>query len=235
MVTDFDAHRKALTSVAITLLATLTSLESSVDTRTPSAEDSFAQGIVADFSHDVTELLQAWNQGDADARDRLMPLVYQELRRRAAAHLRREHRGHTLQPTALVHEAYLRLVDQRRVAWKNRAQFFGVAAEIMRRILVDRARAHLATKRSGQWSRVTLDQAVAVTPPVDVNVLDLDAALTELATFDGRKSRIAELRFFGGLSLEEVGNLLDVSLATVERDWQVARAWLFNRLSNPPQ
>ena len=186
---------------------------------------------MAGANHDVTELLRAWSGGDAAARDRLIPLVYEDLRRCAAAYLRRERRGHTLQPTALVHEAYVRLVDQRRPAWQNRAQFFGVAAELMRRILVDRARAHRAAKRSGQWSRVTLDPDLAVTKPVDVEVLDLDTALTALAAFDARKSKIAELRFFGGLSLEETGEVLGLSIATVERDWQVARAWLFNALT----
>jgi RNA polymerase sigma factor (TIGR02999 family) len=160
-----------------------------------------------------------------------MPLVYDELRRRAAAYLRRERRDHTLQPTALVHEAYLRLIDQRRVVWQNRAQFFGVASSMMRRILVDRARARRMAKRSGRWARVTLDEARAGTPPVDVEVLDLDAALTRLAAFDPRKSQIAELRFFGGLSLEETSHVLRLSVATVERDWQAARAWLFKTMS----
>ena len=180
--------------------------------------------------HDVTTLLQAWTAGDASAGDQLMAVVYEDLRRRAAAQLRREQRGHTLQPTALVHEAYLRLVDQRRVMWQNRGQFFGVACQMMRRILVDRARAHRMRKRSGQWARVTLDEAVRATPPVDVDVLDLDAALTRLTMFDARKSRLAELRFFGGLSLEETGEVLGISLATAERDWQAARAWLFKEL-----
>jgi RNA polymerase sigma factor (TIGR02999 family) len=184
--------------------------------------------------HEVTELLQAWGQGNVAARDLLMPLVYQELRRRASAYLRRERPDHTLQPTALVHEAYLRLVDQRRIAWRNRAQFFGVAAEMMRRVLVDHARANRTLKRSGMLTRVTLDPGVAVIDPVDVDVLDLDAALTRLAAFDARKSRIAELRFFGGLSLKEAGEVLDISLATVEREWQVARAWLFDALSRRP-
>ena len=184
--------------------------------------------------HEVTELLQAWSEGNVAARDLLMPLVYDELRRRASAYLRRERPGHTLQPTALVHEAYLRLVDQRRVAWRNRAQFFGVAAEMMRRVLVDHARANKAAKRSGMLSRVTLDPDVAVTRPVDIDVLDLDSALARLAAFDERKSRIAELRFFGGLSLKEAGEVLNLSLATVERDWQVARAWLFDALSSRP-
>lgn len=185
-------------------------------------------------SHEVTRLLQAWSEGDTGARDRLMPLVYQELRRRAAAHLRRERRDHTFQPTALVHEAYLRLVDQRRAAWQNRAQFFAVASQMMRRILVDRARARRMAKRSGRWARVTLDEAVKAAPPVDLDVLDLDAALTRLAEFDQRKSQIAELRFFGGLSLEETGEALGLSVATVERDWQAARAWLFKTLSAAP-
>jgi RNA polymerase sigma factor (TIGR02999 family) len=180
--------------------------------------------------HDVTELLHAWSGGDLPPRDRLMPLVYQELRKRAAAYLKRERRDHTLQPTALVHEAYLRLVDQRRAVWQNRAQFFGVASQMMRRILVDRARRRAGSRRSGRWQRVTLDGAPA-TPPADVDVLDLDAALNELASFDERKSRVAELRFFGGLSVEETAEALEISSATVERDWQAARAWLFKTLS----
>lgn len=180
---------------------------------------------------DVTALLQAWNQGDLAAREQLMPLVYDELRRRAAACMRRERQGHLLQPTALVHEAYLRLVDQRQTAWRSRAQFLAVAAEIMRRILVDSARAHRTTKRSGQWSRVSLDPAAATARPYDVDLLDLDAALTKLAALDARKSRIAELRFFAGLSLEEAGHVLQVSPRTVERDWEAARAWLFKALS----
>ena len=181
-------------------------------------------------SHDVTALLQAWSAGDAGARDALIPLVYQELRRQAAGHLRRERRGQTLQPTALVNEAYLRLVDQRRAIWQNRAQFFAVASQMMRRILVDRARAHKMAKRSGLWTRVTLDESLKVASPVDVDVLDLNAALTRLSTFDPRKSQIAEHRFFGGLSLEEAADVVGVSRATVERDWQAARAWLFKEL-----
>lgn len=181
-------------------------------------------------SHDVTALLQAWSAGDTAARDRLMTVVYQELRRRAAAQLRREGRNQTLQPTELVHEAYLRLVDQRRIVWQSRGQFFGVACQMMRRVLVDRARAHRMAKRSGQWVRVTLDEAVRATPSVDVDVLDLDAGLTRLALFDSRKSQLAELRFFGGLSLAEAGDALGISPATAERDWQAARAWLFKEL-----
>jgi RNA polymerase sigma factor (TIGR02999 family) len=185
--------------------------------------------------HDLTALLHAWTAGDTDARDQLMAVLYRELRRLAAARLRRERPGHSLQPTALVHEAYLRLVDQRRVVWQNRGQFFGVASEMMRRILVDRARAHRMAKRSGRWVRVTLHEAARVAPAVDVDVLDLDAALTRLADFDPRKSRLAELRFFGGLSIDEACEALGVSHATVERDWQTARAWLLKELSGGPR
>jgi RNA polymerase sigma factor (TIGR02999 family) len=181
-------------------------------------------------SHDVTALLHAWNAGDAAARDQLVALVYADLRRRAAAQLRRERRGVSLQPTALVNEAYLRLVDQRRIMWQNRGQFFGVACQMMRRILVDRARAHRMAKRSGQWTRVTLDDRLKAAAPIDVDVLDLDTALTRLAEFDPRKSQLAELRFFGGLSLREAGGALGISIATAERDWQAARAWLLKEL-----
>ena len=181
----------------------------------------------------VSSLLQAWGRGDLDAHARLMPLVYQELRRRAAAYLRRERLGHTLQPTALVHEAYVRLVDQDVTPWQHRGQFFAIAALMMRRILVDRARAKNMAKRSGRWARVTLVDDVAHTQAREVDVLDLDAALTELAAFDARKSRVAELRFFTGLSLQETGDALNLSVATVEREWQAGRAWLFARLTKP--
>ena len=183
-----------------------------------------------DNSHEVTGLLHAWTAGDLGARDRLVSVVYRDLHKRAAAYLRRERVGHTLQPTALVHEAYLRLVDQRRVVWQNRGQFFGVAAQLMRRILVDRARARKMAKRSGQRVRVTVDEAARAIPPVNVDVLDLDAALARLATFDARKCQLAELRFFGGLSLVEAAEALGISLATAERDWQAARAWLSKEL-----
>ena len=179
----------------------------------------------------VTQLLRAWGDGDLQARDQLLPLVYRELRRRAAARLRHEGPAPTLQPTELVHEAYLRLVDQNRAVWQNRSQFFGLASQMMRRILVDRARAHKMNKRSGRWARVTLDGAAIATRPTDVDVLDLDAALTKLEAFDKRKSQIAELKFFGGLSLDETGEVLGLSVATVEREWQAARAWLFKSLS----
>ena len=179
---------------------------------------------------DVTALLQAWTGGDIDARDRLATVVYQELRRRAGAYLRRERVGHTLQPTALVHEVFLLLVKQDRTAWQNRAQFFGVASQMMRRLLVDRARARNMAKRSGRWARVTLDEEMAQ-GQAEVDVLDLDHALSALAAFDARKSQVAELRFFGGLSLKETGHVLGISVATVEREWQAARAWLYARLT----
>jgi RNA polymerase sigma factor (TIGR02999 family) len=183
---------------------------------------------------DVSGLLQAWGRGDLEARDQLVPLVYQELRRRAAAYVRRERQGCTLQPTALVHEAFLRLVKQDHPAWKNRSQFFGVASQMMRRVLVDRARTRKGTRRSGLWVRIPLDEAHALRPSADVALLDLDDALTELATFDPRRSAVAELRFFGGLTLQEAGDVLGISLTTVEREWQVARAWLYARLTRPP-
>ena len=180
---------------------------------------------------DVTGLLQAWRDGHVDAGDRLITVVYRELRRRAAAHLRRERVGHTLQPTALVHEVFLLLVKQDRTAWQNRAQFFGVASQMMRRLLVDRARARNMAKRSGRWARVTLDDDLVRGQAGEVDVLDLDRALGELTAFDPRKSQVAELRFFGGLSLEETGQVLGISVATVEREWQAARAWLYARLT----
>src|SRR5262249_39634673 len=158
-----------------------------------------------------TGLLQAWGRGDADAGDQLLPLVYNELRRRAASYLRKERAGGTLQPTALIHEAYLRLVEQHRVVWQNRAQFLGVASQMMRRILVDRARARHMAKRSGKWERVTLDETLALGEAREVALLDLDRALTELAAFDARKSRIIELRAFGGLTLEESAHALQLS------------------------
>jgi RNA polymerase sigma factor (TIGR02999 family) len=180
---------------------------------------------------EITALLQAWGRGDAAAGDLLIPLVYEGLRRRAATYLRRERAGDTLQPTALVHEVYLRLVEQDRAAWQNRAQFLAVAAQMMRRILVDRARARHMAKRSGRWQRVTLEEGVALGQAREVALLDLERALVELAAIDPRKSQIAEQRVFGGLTLEESGHLLDLSIATVEREWQAARAWLNARLS----
>lgn len=179
---------------------------------------------------DISALLEAWGHGDLDARDRLMPLVYDELRRRARTCLQREPKGHILQPTALVHEAYLRLADQNRMVWQNRAQFYAVASQMMRRIVVDHARARKMAKRSGRWSRVSIADVAAAGETRDVDVLDLHAALDELAEFDRRKSQVAELRFFGGLSLQETSHALEISMATAEREWQAGRAWLYMRL-----
>jgi RNA polymerase sigma factor (TIGR02999 family) len=174
---------------------------------------------------EVTGLLQAWSRGDEAARDRLFPLVYQELKRRAASYLRRERAGHTLQPTALVHEAYLRLSEQNE-GWKNRAQFFAVASQIMRRILVDDARRRHAAKRN-----ITLGEGMLASDPREVDLIALDAALDQLAAADPRQARMVELRFFGGLTQKEVGDLLGVSLATVNREWRLAKAWLYQRIA----
>jgi len=186
---------------------------------------------VIDHTSPVSELLHAWGEGDTQARDDLLPLVYAELRAQAARYLRRERRDHTLQPTALVHEAYLRLIGQTRVSWQNRAHFFGLAAEMMRRILVDHARKYQAAKRPGAAMRVAWDDRVSTTPPVDCELLLLDQALTELAARDSRQAQVVELRYFGGLSEQEVAEVLTVSRATVTRDWNVARAWLFRRMT----
>jgi RNA polymerase sigma factor (TIGR02999 family) len=183
----------------------------------------------------VTRLLQAWSSGDLRARDELMPMVYAELRRRAAAHLKHERPGHTLRPTDLLHEAYLRLCAQN-AGFKNRDHFFGVASRLMRRILVDHARARSAAKR-GKALRVTLaDDVAAQSPPA--NLLELDAALDELVAIDEREAQVVELRFFGGLTLQETARVLGISLATAKNDWAHAKAWLFERLdagsSSPP-
>jgi RNA polymerase sigma factor (TIGR02999 family) len=186
---------------------------------------------MAGTRHDVTALLRAWSKGDADAGERLLPIVYGELRRQAARLLRRERRDHTLQPTALVHETYLRLVEQRAADWRSRAQFFAVAAQAMRRILVDHARRHGARKRGGSWDRITLDETRRAWPgEPDVDVLALEEALSELASIDADKVRLVELRFFAGLSLDETAAVLGVSESTVTREWRLARAWLFRRL-----
>jgi len=181
-------------------------------------------------SHEVTQILQEWNSGD-DARARLMPLVYDELRRLAQSYLRRERPDHTLQPTALVHEAYLRLVDQSRVEWRNRVHFYGVAAQMMRRILIDHARAHASEKRSGGARRLSLDEAAVLPEERAADLVALDDALKLLADKDERKSRVVELRFFGGLSVEETAEALGLHTATVERDWRFAKMWLHRELS----
>ena len=180
---------------------------------------------------DASALLRAWGHGDLQARDDLLPLVYQQLKRSAAAYLRRERPDHTLQPTALVHEAYLRLVGQDRVAWQNRGHFFGIAAQMMRRILVDCARERQAAKRPGVGLRVTLDEGTGATQPPDLEVLLLEQALEELSVLDPRQGQIVELRYFGGLSETEVAETLSISRSTVTREWQTARAWLYRRIT----
>ena len=179
----------------------------------------------------VTQLLVDWSKGDQAALDKLMPLVYSELRRLASNYLRRERPGHTLQPTALVNEAYLKLIDQKNAKWRNRAQFFGISAQLMRRILVDHARQHQAEKRGGaDQQRLSVTSAEQLVQQPQVDLLALNEALDELATMDPQQSRVVELRFFGGLSIEETAEVLGVGHVTVERDWKMARAWLRRKL-----
>jgi RNA polymerase sigma factor (TIGR02999 family) len=186
---------------------------------------------------DVTALLVEWRQGDAAALERLIPLVYVELRKLARAHLRREVAGHSVQATALVHEVYLRLVNVDRMTVEGRAHFMAIAARLMRQILVDRARRRLAGKRGGENALVSLD---AVSPdaariaPANLDILALNEALEELASFDAQQCRVVEMRFFGGLTLEETAQALDISTATVEREWAMAKAWLYQRLTASP-
>jgi RNA polymerase sigma factor (TIGR02999 family) len=177
-------------------------------------------------SPDITALLDDWSRGKHRALDRLLPLVYAELRRVAARQLRRERAGHSLQPTALVHEAYLRLVDQRQVDWRNRAHFFGVAAQVMRRILVDHARRHNANKRGDGVQCLSLDQAAETPAPAAIPVLALDQALERLAAVDQSLAQIVELRAFGGLTIEEAAHVMKVSASTAKREWRTAKAWL---------
>lgn len=186
---------------------------------------------MAHRSGSVSNLLRAWAQGDVQAGDDLLPRVYRELRRRAAGYLRDERRDHTLQPTALVHEAYIRLVGQERVAWQNRAHFFGIAAQMMRRILVDHARAHRAAKRPRTALKVVMDDRVGATEPRGFDLLALDEALSDLTEMDERMARIVELRYFGGLSEQEVAEVLSMSRSTVTREWHTARTWLYRRMT----
>jgi RNA polymerase sigma factor (TIGR02999 family) len=187
-------------------------------------------------SESVTQLLVKWSDGDQKALDKLMPLVYNELRRLATNYLRRERQNHTLQPTALVNEAYLKLIDQKNAHWQNRAQFYGVAAQLMRRILVDHARQHQAAKRGGSdQQRLSITSAgrlggkrLATEPAIDL--LALNQALEELTAIDSQQGRIVELKFFGGLSIEETAEVMSIGHATVERDWKMARAWLRRKL-----
>jgi RNA polymerase sigma factor (TIGR02999 family) len=182
-------------------------------------------------SSPVTELLVRWRGGDREALEELMPLVYDELRRLAHYYLRQERNDHTLQSTALVHEAYLRLAGQNPPQWQNRAHFFGIAAHVMRQILVEYARGRGAAKRGGNACRLTLDETIALPQQLDVDVVELDRALNGLAELDPQQSRIVELRFFAGLTIEDTSEVLGISPATVKRDWVTARAWLYRAMS----
>lgn len=181
---------------------------------------------------DVTQLLLAWNNGDRGAFDLLMPLVYQELRRVARRHMRAEDAGHSLEATALVNDVYIRLVDQKRVNWQNRAHFFGAAARIIRRLLVEHARARHRLKRGGDALKISLNGEINVRAAVDLDVVALDEALSRLAKLDPQQERIIELRFFAGLSIEETAEALNISPATVKRDWTTARAWLYREMTS---
>ena len=179
----------------------------------------------------VTELLVAWSEGDKAALDELMPAVYDELRRLAKSHLSRERPGHTLQTTALVHEAYLRLVDQKAVNWQNRAQFFGIAAQMMRRILINHAKERHAQKREGYATKVSLDEAVSFFEKREVDLMALDEALNTLTVLDPQQTQIVELRFFGGLTIEEIAEVAGISPATTKREWDSAKLWLRRQLN----
>jgi len=187
--------------------------------------------MTAPSPQSVTQLLKAWGNGEQQALDQLMSVVYAELHRLAHRYMRRERSGHTLQPTALVHEAYERLIDLKNVSWQNRAHFFGVSAQLMRRILVDYARSRRYTKREGQWRQVPLNEAVALFRDRQTDIVALDDALRALANIDPRKSRVVEMRFFGGLSVKEVAEVLNISTESVLRDWRLAKVWLLRELS----
>ena len=181
--------------------------------------------------HEITQLLVEWSGGNQAALDKLYPLVYEELRRMAHRFMRRERKGHTLQTTALINEAYLRLVDQKNVHWANRSHFFGISAQIMRRILVDHARRYAYDKRGGGAQKVSLDEAALVTKDRARELLLLDEALNGLAKLDPRRSKVVELRYFGGLNNSEIAELLKISANTVMRDWNMARAWIYQQLT----
>lgn len=181
-------------------------------------------------AEDVTQLLIELSQGNRVKVDLLLPLIYDELRSLATNYLRRERADHTLQATALVHEAYLRLIDQTRVSWQNRAHFFGVAAQLMRRLLVDYARRHNAEKRGADFQKITLDENIEKAVERSEEILALDRALAELAALDEQKARIVELRYFGGLTVEETAEVLGVTPITIKRHWRMARAWLYGQM-----
>lgn len=187
---------------------------------------------VMNQSHKITRLLREWGDGNRDAFDEVMPLIYADLRKQAARHLRNEHHYHTLQTSALIHEAYIRLVDQTGIKWQNRSQFFAVAAQVMRHILVDHARAKRRQKRGGDAVKVSLEEAtMIVVDERDVDLIALDKALNQLAKVDEQQVRVVELRYFSGLSLEETADALKISRATAARDWRVAKAWLHRELT----
>ena len=183
-------------------------------------------------SQPITQLLMDWGNGDQAALDKLLPLVNAELRQLARRYMRRENRGHTLQTSALVNEAYLRLIDQKKVRWENRAHFFGIAAQLMRRILIDHARSHHYAKRGGGALKVSLDEAAARTEVRSAELLAVDEALERLTDIDARKGRIVELRFFGGLSLQETAEVMGISSPTVQREWRAAKTWLYRMLKD---
>lgn len=182
-------------------------------------------------THEVTQLLVDWSNGDQAALQKLMPLVYGELQRLAERYLRRERSDHTLQSTALVHEAYMRLIDQKHVRWQNRAHFYGVAAQMIRRILIDHARSSQAQKRGGDVLRLSLNEDIDVPEERAISLLRLDDALQGLQAIDPQQAKIVELRFFSGLSIEETAEVLQISPATVKRDWVMAKAWLFREMT----
>ena len=185
-----------------------------------------------DSQHEVTQLLHDWSEGNGQAFEKLLPLVYDELRHLAGAYLNRERAGHTLQTTALVHEAYLKLVDQSSVRWQNRAHFFAIAAQAMRRILLDSARRRTAVKRGSGGQKLSLDDVATLSlETADENLIALDRALDELAEFDAQQSRIIELRYFGGMTIEETAEVMELSPATVKREWALARAWLYKSIT----
>lgn len=181
--------------------------------------------------HEVTQLLIEWSNGDKAALDKLIPLIHEELRRLAHHYMSRERPGHTLQTTALVDEAYVRLVNRKDVHWQNRAHFFAISAQLMRSILVDHARSHAYTKRGGGARKISLDETMIVSQQRAAEVIALDDVLKELASFDPQQSRIVELRFFGGLTIEETAEVLNLSPATIKREWSTAKAWLYRELS----
>lgn len=182
-------------------------------------------------TEEITQLLLAWGKGDQEALERLMPLVYGEMRKIARRYMVRQRPDHTLQTTALVNEAYLRLIDSSKVKWQNRAHFFAISAQLMRRILVDFARARMNQKRGGGIQKVVLDEALTISAEPSADLVALDDALNALAAIDKRQSQIVELRYFGGLSEEETAEVLDISTRTVRRDWSLARAWLYRQLN----